>query len=161
MEDSGLQKLIDCIFKEEMYYFCIKKYNYLSRMNTLEIIHYWKETAEKDWIAAQSLFKTNNYVHCLFFAHLTLEKLSKAHWVKDNNDLNAPRVHNLVYLIKQTSLELPEQDEDFLNRFNDFQLEGRYPDYKQKIFKLCTFEYTNQILKEVEKIKEWLISKLP
>ena len=129
-------------------------------MNRQEIIQYWKETAERDWIASQSLFNTENYVHSLYFAHLTLEKLSKAHWVKDNKDTNAPRVHNLVYLLKQTNLELNNDDEDFLNRFNDFQLEGRYPDYKQKIYKLCTLDYTNKIFKEVEKIKEWLINKL-
>jgi len=78
-------------------------------MTKLEIVNYWKETAEKDWIAVQSLFKTKNYVHCLFFAHLTLEKLCKAHWVKDNTEQNAPKVHNLVYLIKQTNLELSEK----------------------------------------------------
>jgi len=89
-------------------------------MNKQEIIQYWKETAERDWIASQSLFNSGNYVHCLYFAHLTLEKLCKAHWVKNNQDSNAPRIHNLVYLLKQTALKLPEEDEDFLNRFNDF-----------------------------------------
>jgi HEPN domain-containing protein len=130
-------------------------------MTKQEIIQYWKETADKDWIAVQSLFNTKNYVHSLFFAHLSLEKLCKAHWVNDNTELNAPRGHNLVYLLKQTQLDLSVKDEDFLNSFNDFQLEGRYPDYKQNIFKICTLSYTKKLLSEVEKIRQWLISNLP
>ena len=48
----------------------------------------------------------------------------------------------------------------FLEEFNDFQLEGRYPDYLFKINKICTLEYTMSIIKKVQEIKLCLIEKL-
>jgi len=51
-------------------------------MTKEQYIDYWVDTAQKDWIAVESMFDTKNYLHCLFWAHLTLEKLAKALWVK-------------------------------------------------------------------------------
>jgi len=48
----------------------------------------------------------------------------------------------------------------FLDRMNDFQLEGRYPDYTMRIFKVCKKKFTEEVLKEVRKIKKCLIEKL-
>lgn len=115
-------------------------------MTKQEYIRYWVETSEKDWEAAENLFEKKNYVHSLFFAHLALEKICKAHWVKDNKTDHPPRIHNLVYLLSQTSVKLNNEQLDFLNLFNDFQLEGRYPDYQQKIYKYCNREVTDEQL---------------
>jgi hypothetical protein len=49
---------------------------------------------------------------------------------------------------------------DFLLLLNEFNIEGRYPDYKQNIFQICTNEYTDSILLKVKEIKEWLLNKL-
>jgi hypothetical protein len=43
---------------------------------------------------------------------------------------------------------------------NTFQLEGRYPDYKQKIFKRCTKDYTNGMIKTGKKVRLCLIEEL-
>ncbi|MBK7869306.1 MAG: HEPN domain-containing protein [Saprospiraceae bacterium] len=126
-----------------------------------EHIAYWVRTAEDDWEAAQSLFEASKYVHCLFFAHLVLEKYCKAHWVKDNHNNHPPKTHNLLRLIQDTHLDLIEEDLLFLEQFNDFQLEGRYPDYLFTIQKRCTFEYTQQLLEKVTYIKQCLQEKLP
>lgn len=76
-------------------------------MTKQDYIAYWKTTAEKDWTAVEHLFEKGDYLHSLFFAHLVLEKLMKAHWVKDNQGSIPPKVHNLVYLAGQTRLSLP------------------------------------------------------
>ena len=68
-------------------------------MDKKQIIEYWVNSASHDWDAVNSLFKTGNYMHSLFFAHLTIEKLLKAHWVKDNEEDYPPRVHNLEFLL--------------------------------------------------------------
>ena len=47
-------------------------------MTKNEHINYWKNMAERDWNAVNSLFETKNYVQALFFAHLVIEKLLKA-----------------------------------------------------------------------------------
>ena len=99
-------------------------------MTKQQHIDYWVETAEKDWIVVQQLFDAKSYIHALFWAHLVLEKLCKAHWVKDNIGNTPPKIHNLINLIAKTNAKLPKTDKDFLSILNQFQLEGRYPDYK-------------------------------
>lgn len=53
-------------------------------MTNEQIIEYWTRAANRDWKAAQDLASLGNLVQALFFAHLVIEKLLKAHWVKDN-----------------------------------------------------------------------------
>lgn len=60
-----------------------------------------------------------NIYSCTVLYAPVLEKLPKAHWVKDNHDNHPPRTHNLIKLSSQINFKLTE----------DFQLEGRYPDY--------------------------------
>ena len=61
-------------------------------MTKEEHIDYWVDTAEYDWTGAEGAFDTKNYMHCLFWAHLVLEKLAKAHWVKNHEDNIPPKV---------------------------------------------------------------------
>jgi HEPN domain-containing protein len=60
-------------------------------------VAYWREGAVEDWAVAQELVAADRPRHGLFFAHLALEKVLKAHICRDTGDL-APRVHNLVRL---------------------------------------------------------------
>jgi HEPN domain-containing protein len=122
-------------------------------MTKQEYIEYWKTAAEKDWEVVQNLFDKANYPHALFFAHLVLEKLLKAHY--------PPRIHNLVRLASQTQLSFPANDLLFLDKMNDYQMEGRYPDYQFLIFKICDRQHTETLLVEVEKIRSWLLNQLP
>ena len=130
-------------------------------MDKREHITYWKDASAKDWNAVSSLFTSGNYVHALFFAHLTIEKLSKAVWVKDNEENIPPRVHNILKVLQQTNMNLSPEQSEFIVRLNSFQLEGRYPDYTGKIFKLCTKEYTAEILKSVNDLRLCLLNELP
>ena len=125
-------------------------------MTKAEHINYWIQTAEDDWEAVDSLLKSKKYVQCLFFAHLVLEKLCKAHWVKDNDGNTPPRTHNLVKLIQSTHFDISETDLQFLAEFNDFQLEGRYPDYLFEIHKRCDLAYTKALLSTIKGIKSCL-----
>jgi HEPN domain-containing protein len=129
-------------------------------MNKLAYIEYWIQTAEKDWVVVKNLFEKANYPHSLFFAHLVLEKLLKAHFVKDNEGDHPPRTHNLIRLASQTRLIISPEDLLLLDRMNDFQMEGRYPDYQFLIFKICDQSLTEAILNDVETIRIWLLSQL-
>ena len=42
-------------------------------------IAYWRVGAEEDWVVAQKLVADESIRHGLFFAHLALEKILKAH----------------------------------------------------------------------------------
>ncbi len=129
-------------------------------MTKQEHINYWKSTADKDWTATEEMFKAKIYVPALFFAHLVLEKLCKAHWVKDHQSNYPPKIHNLVYLIDNTQMKPDVKQRAVLDKMNTFQLEGRYPDYKNKLYKICTKKFTKDILKEVKEIRSWLLKTL-
>lgn len=82
-------------------------------------------------------------------------------WVHHNESDQPPRIHNLVYLLKQTKVELTDEQLDFFLMFNDFQLEGRYPDYQRKIYRNCTRSISEELLNKANQHRLWLLSKLP
>ena len=69
-----------------------------------EHITFWIEQAGDDWIAVDTLFKGKMYLQSLFFAHLVIEKVCKAFWIKHNKENVPPRTHNLIYLLSSTPI---------------------------------------------------------
>jgi len=123
-------------------------------------IDYWLNTAEYDWNGVDGAFNSQNYMHCLFWAHLTLEKLAKAHWVKNNEENIPPKIHNVVRLLEMSNIDLGEKMMKFLSEFNDFQLSGRYPDYTNNIYSRCTKEFTFRKLEKVKEVRQCLLEML-
>ncbi|MDX2247312.1 MAG: HEPN domain-containing protein [Bacteroidia bacterium] len=130
-------------------------------MTTNDYINYWKTAAARDWSAVQALFASENYLQALFFAHLVIEKLLKAHWIKDNGGGLPPRVHNLEFLLSQTTLSMSAEDIDELRIMNAWNMEGRYQDYRDMIYRTTTQLYTQDKLRIVDKIRIWLLNQLP
>lgn len=126
-------------------------------MTKQEHIDYWMQSSNDDFEVYNLLLRNSNYSHALFIANLCLEKLIKAHFVKDNNSNVPPKVHNLVFLVKQTNLKLSDEQMNFLTIINDFQLQGRYPDYKFKIKQLLTKNYVNILVPQIEEIRKCLL----
>jgi len=54
----------------------------------------------QDFGASEALAAAGYYAHSLFFAHLVLEKLCKALWMKQMQSKDYPYIHNLIKLIK-------------------------------------------------------------
>ena len=129
-------------------------------MTKQEHIDYWVKTAEKDWKAVMDLFKSKNYLQCLFWAHLVIEKLMKAHWVKDNDGNIPPKVHNLVFLAEKTKLSIGEEEKNLFNVINQFQLEGRYPDYIEWMYKKYKLKQTQLMLDKINIQRICLLKKL-
>jgi HEPN domain-containing protein len=117
-------------------------------------------TVKKDWRAVQNMYKSKDYLHALFFSHLVLEKLCKAHWVKDNRENTPPKIHNLVKILDQTKFKYAVEQLDFMIIMNNFQLEGRYPDYMQRLYKTYKNKSTGEILKQVNQFRKWLQEQL-
>lgn len=130
-------------------------------MGKEDYIEFWKESAQKSRIASIHLFEKSDYVESLFFAHLALEKIIKAHWVKDNPGDFPPRIHNLRRLLEQTSVVLTTAQLIFLEQMNTFQMEGRYPDYRFSIYQTFDEPQTKSVLNSSEKMFQWLLNKLP
>jgi len=87
-------------------------------MTKQQHIDYWVDTSENDWVTVDALYTTKRYLHCLFWAHLVLEKLAKAHWVKNHEENIPPKVHNVVWLLEESGVEMLPEDMMFLEVFN-------------------------------------------
>jgi len=132
----------------------------LSVMTKEQHINYWVDTAQYDWTGAGHAFDAKDYMHCLFWAHLCLEKLAKAHWVRTHQDNIPPKVHNVVWLLEQSDIDLGEEMMRFLEDFNKFQLTGRYPDYTNNIYRRCSKEFTSEKLEKAKEVRKCLLGML-
>jgi HEPN domain-containing protein len=90
-------------------------------------IAFWRDGAQEDLIVAEELLEGGRVRHGLFFLHLALEKILKAHVCRQTHDL-APRLHNLVRLAELAERHLPQQYMGILAEMNRFAIAGRYPD---------------------------------
>ena len=94
--------------------------------------------------------------HALFFAHLAIEKVLKAHVSRKTADV-PPRIHNLVRLAELAGLALDVERADFLRRFNLYQLEGRYPETSEATLDA---ETASERLTSAKEAIEWLTARL-
>jgi HEPN domain-containing protein len=119
-------------------------------------IAYWQSGAIEEWDLAQDLIKRNKTRHGLFFAHLALEKLLKAHICRHTQDL-PPRIHNLTRLAELAGLPLDQTQVDILAEMNIFNLEGRYPDLSMAPL---SKKEAKSYLRRAEEVYQWLMSQL-
>ena len=96
-------------------------------MNIHKHISHWLAGSAEDWDVAQNLIQQNKIRHGLFFAHLALEKLLKAHYCRTKQKV-APMTHNLLRLVDETDLSLEGEHRALLAECNAFNIEGRYPE---------------------------------
>jgi HEPN domain-containing protein len=125
-------------------------------MNIRSQVEYWKTGAEEDFAAAQSLLEKGHLRHCLFFMHLSLEKMLKAHVVVQTKEI-PPRIHDFVRLSEIACLNLSKEQKEFLLKFRIYQLEGRYPDSEQMLLDRI---FVNKKLSGAKEMLEWLKAQL-
>jgi HEPN domain-containing protein len=119
-------------------------------------IAHWRAGALEDWEVAIELVDLERTRHGLFFAHLALEKLLKAHVCRTTRDL-APRLHSLLRLAERTDLTLSEAQTVFLARFDRYQIEGRYPEL---LAVAPDMETARAELGQAKEVFEWLNQRL-
>lgn len=124
-------------------------------MNKLDLIKYWEETSDKDYLTMQHLYDSGDYHWALFIGHIVIEKLLKACYVKFNDD-KVPFTHDLLRLAKLAGLDVNNELAISLDLISNFNISARYPDYKQEFYKKCTREYTEVNIKKIEGVRVWL-----
>ncbi len=115
-------------------------------------IDYWRTGSGEDWEVACELVDAGHARHGLFFAHLALEKMLKAHVCRETNNL-APKIHNLVRLAELGNLPITTEQRTFLGFFNQYQIEGRYPD---QLPPSPDRDAAKKHLKQAQEILKWL-----
>ena len=126
-------------------------------MNNIDLMNYWIESSEEDYDTMMYMRAGKKNTWCLFMGHLVIEKLLKALYAKNNRNVPyAPKSHDLLHLAEKTELELTDRQEDLLDTITRFNMNARYDDYKKEFYLKCTDEYTEQQLKNIEEVREWL-----
>jgi len=124
-------------------------------VNISEHTAYWKNGAVEDLDVAEQLVRSGKARHGLFFAHLAIEKMLKAHICKTTRQI-APKIHNLVRLAECADLKLEDSRRDLLAEMNEFNLEGRYPTSSPPISPSTANEYMDRI----KEVFQWLTLQL-
>lgn len=125
-------------------------------MNTEKQVEYWKRAAKSDLETAGILIEKGKLREGLFFCHLCIEKILKAHNVQSTRS-PASRTHNLFLLLSKTSLDQQKVSEELLTSLMEYQLEGRYP---EDIAVLPSQEQTENVYRRTEELLEWLARQL-
>lgn len=63
-----------------------------------------------------------------------------------------------IKLANSVSLPISELDLRFLNLMNRFNIEARYPEYKNSMNQIATMEFTQEKLSKTKEILQWLRS---
>ncbi|MDP2951681.1 MAG: HEPN domain-containing protein [bacterium] len=106
----------------------------LEKLNIKRAIKYWQEGAERNYDTAKFLLQGKKYADCLFFCHLTLEKLLKVAVVKKTKE-TAPYIHDLRRLAELAGLKLEAERGKILDEISIFNIAGRYPEEKIDFYK--------------------------
>lgn len=118
------------------------------------------KSAQYDMESSLAIFSGGRYDWSLFVAHLALEKVLKALWIKNNSEVIPPRIHNLVRLAEEANLDLSDNEKLFLYEVNDFNLETRYPDKKFDFYKKCSRNFAEEYLKKIKEFFECILKQL-
>lgn len=125
-------------------------------VNVDKHIDYWKSGAEEDWHVACELIGNKRHRHGLFFLHLALEKVLKAHVCRETKAL-APKTHNLVRLAELAKLSFSEETNDLLAEVNTFNIANRYP---EEINRIPDAKSVRKIVSNSREVYKWLIDQL-
>lgn len=119
-----------------------------------DIVLFWKKSAELDRKTSGDLFRSRNYVGCLFFVHLYLEKALKGLMQKATGK-TPPFTHDLLILAKLAGMSLTKEQEARLATINTFNIKARYADYKFSFYKRATRKFTAEFCRIAEELYAW------
>ncbi len=109
---------------------------------------------------AEKLLGSGDWVYALFFFHLSLEKLFRVQWVKENVDNFPPRIQDIQSLCNQTTFEPYAETCSYLAIVTTWNLETRYPDFYRRIFQRTNKDFAMEQYRKTEKIWASRLDKL-
>ena len=130
-------------------------------MSDFDKVDYWMELAFYDLDTAKAMLTTERYLYVGFMCNQTMEKMLKAYYVF-NNKKTPPYTHNMRRLATEANLykELSEKQKDFIDDIIPFNIEGRYPEYKQMLYDTLKRTECENLIKGTEEFVKWIKSKL-
>jgi HEPN domain-containing protein len=125
-------------------------------MTTEERINYWIKISDDDLKIAKTMLKNRYRLYTGFMCHQVIEKIFKASYEKLKNE-RPPYIHTLIRLAELAGFYDLFSDEQkiFLSVLNPFNIEARYPDYKERIAKSLTDERCKHIFEQTKLLQQW------
>lgn len=123
----------------------------------------WLDFAKADLEAAEVLLKSGkthwSYQLCVLHCHQAIEKILKTVIVKNGDEVR--KVHNLIFLLSESKLEISEEFKRHIEELNPHYQPSRYPDifYKGPILKYDK-EIAQHHLSRTKEIFLWIEKKL-
>lgn len=115
----------------------------------------WINMSEYDLETARHMLATGRFLYVVYMCHLALEKMLKAH-VTEVTQSVPPRTHDLIYLVKQSGLALPQSHLEFIGKINNASVPIRYPEDLQKMIAQYPEDVARDYLERAEEVIKWL-----
>jgi HEPN domain-containing protein len=130
-------------------------------MTKEEKIKYWVNLSDEDFRVAKDLLKSRHLLQAGFFCHLAIETIFKAYFTK-LKDETPPHIHKLARLAQLADFydELSEEQKDFIFQLDPFNIEARYPEYKNMIAQSLKLELCENLLKQTQKLRQWIKERI-
>ena len=130
-------------------------------MTKEEKVQHWINMSDYDMDTADALMQSKRYLYVGFMCHQAVEKLLKAYFIKLKDD-TPPYTHNLITLAEKTEIfnAMSEQQQLFIDRINNLNIEARYQDYKNMLAKELTSDVTQEILTKTKELIIWIKQKI-
>jgi HEPN domain-containing protein len=119
----------------------------------------WIDVSKYDLETAKAMLNTERYLYVAFMCQQALEKILKAIYVQEKNEL-APRTHNLLYIVDVLALNISDQDKELLSQLNQFYIETRYPGERIELAKEVNKVKAEEILTKTQETWKCLRQKL-
>ena len=122
---------------------------------------YWLGLCDNDLKAAKAMLEANQFLWTGFICHLIVEKAIKAIIASKTCEI-PPRLHKLSRLAEIGDIydELDKDQQELLDILTPLQIEGRYPEYKEKVSAKLTKSYCRQLLTHTEEFVCWTKQRL-
>lgn len=128
-------------------------------MTIADHIQYWLDTATQDWDTVETLRATNPRI-TLVFAHWTLEKLSKAHWVREHAGAMPPASDNVADLLAATSVVLTPAQIALVGLVKAFHDDVVESDPMRPLSQLKASETPQILLAQADELRQLLLKPL-
>lgn len=119
----------------------------------------WLDSALYDLETAEQMYESGRYIYTIFVGHLALEKILKAK-VQEVTGRLPPKTHNLRYLVKLSSLEVPENMFEFLSKLSDVSIPTRYPENFEELVEAYDKRVVRKYADKTKEVFEWMRKSL-